>query len=380
MDLSFKLEWPASGSSERAIKLFAKTSTGPSREIKRTIILFGDDLIDIDYFDLGHWNYRQSLAVHMLNELMCKPRNTESLVAWYCAIELGSGLLAISKLMFKAIYHGEREGFAELHEEEIRDVFRTEISRESFERYISLGMIKSFLAGERENNGHGVGAVRDQLQLAVTKYLGDELNFEPQYVRSAAIHIGNIDDSVLDNHIEWVRDNPNQFWKDWFQYFANVRDCSLKLFWPAQSDLKPSTNEEAILNKLTRENPVLKAYSALTLPEAAFTYLADFIRSGLFEQVTGIPEHKIDNYVFRRERLQQPHFICSDDETDVSYVVLNDMSLYKRSAEGFAVVPFARDYLVEHILIEDLSSIGKCEKELLEYFGLPARGDTEAGG
>jgi hypothetical protein len=54
------------------------------------------------------------------------------------------------------------------------------------------------------------------------------------------------------------------------------------------------------------------------------------------------------------------------------------MSLYTRSAEGFAVLPFARDYLTE-LLKADAPSLRKCDKELLEYFGLPPSGRRENG-
>ena len=279
MNRIFKLEKSKSDTGNPAVKLFTRSLPNPFREIKRTIVLYNDDLIGADWFDWSHHNCRDSLAAHMLNELLSKPMSPESHAAWYFVIELGSWLLVISRLMNGTISRFEKEGLAQLQETEIRNVLRTETTSESLERGLTIGSsIESFLASERVYNPSGLSTTRDHVQLAIKKYLGDELNFLPQHVRSAAAHIENIDDSILDDHIDWVRSNQNQFVKEWFDYFANLRTDSLKLFSPARTNLKPSKNEEAILNKLTRENPVLNRYNALTLPEAAFAYLAAFIQ------------------------------------------------------------------------------------------------------
>ena len=146
MNRSFKLEWAAANLGERASKLSVRTSTGSFREIKRKIVLSDDDFTDIERFDLGHFNCQQNLSAHIIDKLLPKPKRVESLVAWYSAIELASVLLATSTLMVEKMLPGEDAGCGELHEDEVRSVFRT---ASDCERCLALGRIGSFLAGKR---------------------------------------------------------------------------------------------------------------------------------------------------------------------------------------------------------------------------------------
>jgi hypothetical protein len=380
MNKSFKVQWKTGNDDELSTKLFVRDLDGPFRQIKKRIVLNDDDFTDVECFDLAAFNGRKNLLAHILSKLLPKPRNVQSLVAWYFSIELASQLLSTSILVIERMFPPKAEGCAEFREDEIRAFFQ---AGDDLDRFVSSGVIESFLAGERENNLSEFDLVRKQLQAIVTIYLGKELSFQSEFVESMSRGIGCIDDSRLDDHVHWVRSNPNVSVQEWHHYFANLRNAPLELFQPTAPYRKPTRHENAILNKLTRKNHVLKGYTVATLPEAAFTYLAALMRAGFFEKVSGIPENEIDDYVFHREREQQIYFMTSDSDSDseaepesesdldLSFTVLNDMSLFVYSSEGQIVAPFTRDFLVEHVLTRDPSTIRKCEKELLDYFGLP---------
>jgi hypothetical protein len=369
MNLTFRIEWKTAKGGGISTKLFTRSLNGPMRQLKKRIVLNDDDFTNVEHFEFDHSSGRHNLLAHMLSKLMSRPTNLQSLVAWYFSIELASQLLSTSRLTAERMVLVNTEGCVELEEYEIRDFFQTSAG---FERcFISSGIIESFLSGERVNNQSGFATIRSRIQQIVTNYLGKELRLLPALVESVTSGIGDIDDSRLDDHVDWISTNPNTYVKEWHKYFVNLRNAPLKLFRPTPLFRKPSRHEKAILNKMTRKLPLLKRYNESTLPEAAFTYLAALMRSGFFERVSGIPKKEIDSYVFHRERAQQPHFMTVD--TNLSCTVLNDMSLFVKSNQGHGVESSAYDYLVQHVLTQDPSTLGKCELELLDYFGLSGR-------
>ena len=74
-------------------------------------------------------------------------------------------------------------------------------------------MIESFLLGEKSR---GV----DELESFETDYIlrlrnfGDDLHFRSELVRRTVARIGRSDDSILDEHDDWIRTSLNFFQKD----------------------------------------------------------------------------------------------------------------------------------------------------------------------
>jgi hypothetical protein len=238
--MCFIIEAGEVGTDERTVKLSMHIPPAAPVEIRRSIILFDDDLDESENFESDCWNSEQRICAHIVAKFLSAPDNPESLVAWYATVGFASIVLPwrLAPRLFPRQLIGQAHGAKPLvltEEFVLASLGMEEQDRGNGSDFalLSGSAIECFLVRELHANPSAIPSIRYQVREKTTSYL-KQLRFPRRTIENAQNEIDRIDGPFLEDYRSGLEANTNAMSRSWFNYFRDLDATDLSLFRPSR--------------------------------------------------------------------------------------------------------------------------------------------------